>query len=136
MTTLKQEIESKTHEPEYVLIAGCLQGLTHFMVNFTQSADEGAEHAYSIYKYCVKTMDQNIKKKRYEMPKASLGLMAKHSAQMSDYLLDDYKVGFIWLNVKVFITSWCNVFNRICMKLSPTGQTTTTVKWRTLECWR
>ncbi|ELU11183.1 hypothetical protein CAPTEDRAFT_224273 [Capitella teleta] len=106
MTTLKQEIESKTHEPEYVLIAGCLQGLTHFMVNFTQSADEGAEHAYSIYKYCVKTMDQNIKKKRYEMPKASLGLMAKHSAQMSDYLLDDFK------DLYETLSYWTNHNNR------------------------
>ena len=32
---------SKIKKPEFPIIAGCLQGLTAFLVNFTQSADEG-----------------------------------------------------------------------------------------------
>ena len=35
------QMQAKTRKPELSIIAGCLQGLTGYLVNFTQSAEEG-----------------------------------------------------------------------------------------------
>jgi hypothetical protein len=34
---------SKVKKPELSIIAGCLQGLTAYLFNFTQGADEGMQ---------------------------------------------------------------------------------------------
>ncbi len=34
---------SKTKKPELPIIAGCLEGLTGYLVNFTQSVEEGTK---------------------------------------------------------------------------------------------
>ena len=38
-------MQAKTRKPELSIIAGCLQGLTGYLVNFTQSAEEGIQKA-------------------------------------------------------------------------------------------
>ena len=35
------QMQAKTRKPELSIIAGCLQGLTGYLANFTQSAEEG-----------------------------------------------------------------------------------------------
>ncbi|KAI0227633.1 DNA-dependent protein kinase catalytic subunit [Lamellibrachia satsuma] len=92
--TLKAEMTAKTKKPEFSVIAGCLQGLSCLLVHFTQSAEEGAKHAFDIFKYASMALDTNIKHSRFEMLKSALRLFARHAGQFSEYLLDDHKAMF------------------------------------------
>ena len=40
--TIKTQMTSKTKKPEMPLIVGSLQGLSHLLTQFTQSAEEGS----------------------------------------------------------------------------------------------
>jgi hypothetical protein len=60
----------KSNKPDLNVIAGSLEGLNNYLFNFTQSAEEGSEHAKYIFNYTkqallVNTDDVN----RYAMPR-------------------------------------------------------------------
>ncbi|KAK7506702.1 hypothetical protein BaRGS_00002177 [Batillaria attramentaria] len=67
VNALKAEMTSKTKKPEMPIIAGCLQGLTAFLVNFTQSADEEAKYSYDIFKYARMAIDPNVDLTKYDI---------------------------------------------------------------------
>ena len=48
--TIKNQMTSKTKKPDLPLIVGSLQGLSHLLVQFTQSAEEGN---FVCLSYCV-----------------------------------------------------------------------------------
>ena len=52
----------------------------------------GSNQSYEIFKYARKAIDSSIDYSRFDVPKAGLKLFAKHAAQFSMYLVDDYQV--------------------------------------------
>ncbi|BFZ03143.1 hypothetical protein BsWGS_06182 [Bradybaena similaris] len=90
VTTLSAEMDSKAKKVEQSIIAGCLEGLTAFLLNFTQSAEEGSKYSYEIFKYARKAIDPNTNLAKYEVPKAGLKLFARHAGQFRQYLMDEY----------------------------------------------
>ncbi|XP_055874578.1 DNA-dependent protein kinase catalytic subunit-like [Biomphalaria glabrata] len=91
VSALKVELMSKTKEPEMSIVAGCLEGLSCFMLNFTQSAEEGSKHAYEIFKYLRMVINADIDYSRYEAIKAALKLLVRHAGQMRQFMIDEYK---------------------------------------------
>ncbi|KAK0048622.1 DNA-dependent protein kinase catalytic subunit, partial [Biomphalaria pfeifferi] len=91
VSALKVELMSKNKEPEMSIVAGCLEGLTCFMLNFTQSAEEDSKHAYEIFKYLRMVINADIDYSRYEAIKAALKLLARHAGQMRQFMIDEYK---------------------------------------------
>ena len=51
------------------VIGGCLRGLNSYLVNFSQSAAEGSEHAQNIYKFSKMAIDPKVSHSRYEVPR-------------------------------------------------------------------
>ncbi|GFR68847.1 DNA-dependent protein kinase catalytic subunit-like [Elysia marginata] len=88
---LKAEMTAKTKKAELPVIAGCLEGLTAFMVNFTQSIQEGSKYSYEIFKYARMAIDPNISYTRYDVPRAGLKLFARHAGQFKPFLMDEYR---------------------------------------------
>jgi hypothetical protein len=63
-------METKGRKPDFNIIAGTLEGLNHYLNNFTQSAQEGAKYSYNIYKYCRDALVENTSDlTRFAMPK-------------------------------------------------------------------
>ncbi|XP_022110985.1 DNA-dependent protein kinase catalytic subunit-like isoform X2 [Acanthaster planci] len=91
IATLNQQMTSKTRKPELTVIAGCLTGLGHYLVNFTQSVEEGAKHSKDIYRFARMAIDPTVDHTRYELNKAGLNMFAKHSAQFGPYLYSDHQ---------------------------------------------
>ncbi|KAK6170524.1 hypothetical protein SNE40_018898 [Patella caerulea] len=89
-SALKQEMTAKTKKPELTVISGCLSGLTAYLINFTQSSEDGS--CYDIYKYAKMAIDPSINLSRYEVPKAGLILFSKHASQLREFFIDDYQV--------------------------------------------
>ncbi|ESO96748.1 hypothetical protein LOTGIDRAFT_143667, partial [Lottia gigantea] len=88
-SSLKSQMMSKTNKPEMTIISGCLEGLTSYLVNFTQQS--GDDSCYYIYKYCKMALKQSTTLTRYEVPKAGLHLLSKHASQFNEFLIDDYE---------------------------------------------
>ncbi|KAI8501204.1 hypothetical protein Bbelb_212990, partial [Branchiostoma belcheri] len=91
ISMLKEQMESRTRKPEMLVISGCLEGLTHFLVNFTQSVEEGSAHSKDIYNFTRRAVSPQVEMARYDVPKAALWLLAKHAAQFNEYLMNDYE---------------------------------------------
>ncbi|XP_048248370.1 DNA-dependent protein kinase catalytic subunit-like [Haliotis rufescens] len=91
VNALKAEMESKTRKPELTVIAGCLEGLTAYLVNFTQSAEEGSKNSYAIFKYARMAIDPGISFSRYDVPRGGLRLFGKHCGQFNQFIMDDYQ---------------------------------------------
>ncbi|XP_076445486.1 DNA-dependent protein kinase catalytic subunit-like [Babylonia areolata] len=90
VSALKAEMTSKTKKPELPIIAGCLEGLTAFLINFTQSAEEDSKHSEDIFMYARKAIDPSVDFTRYDVPKSGLELFARHASQFKQFLADDY----------------------------------------------
>ncbi|GFO12449.1 DNA-dependent protein kinase catalytic subunit, partial [Plakobranchus ocellatus] len=88
---LKAEMTAKTKKAELPVIAGCLEGLTSFMLNFTQSIQEGSTYSYDIFKYARMAIDPSISYTRYDVPRAGLRLFARHAGQFKTFLMDEYR---------------------------------------------
>ena len=69
MTVLHHQMLSKSKKPEMAVIGGCLRGLNSYLVNFSQSAAEGSEHAQNIYKFSKMAIDPKVSHSRYEVPR-------------------------------------------------------------------
>lgn len=68
-------METKGRKPEFVVIAGILEGLNYYLNNFTHSAQEGAKYSFNIYKYCRDALLENTSDlNRYTMPKGLLNV--------------------------------------------------------------
>ncbi|XP_072042850.1 DNA-dependent protein kinase catalytic subunit-like [Amphiura filiformis] len=91
LTMLNQQMTSKTRKPELTVIAGCMLGLKHYLVNFTQSVEEGSKHTKDIYRFSRMSIDPTVKNVRYELNRVSLELFAKHAGQFNQLLYDDHK---------------------------------------------
>ncbi|XP_071796803.1 DNA-dependent protein kinase catalytic subunit-like [Asterias amurensis] len=91
ISTLNQQMTSKTKKPEMSVIAGCLTGLSHFLVNFTQSVEEDAKHSKSIYRFACLAIDRKVDHSRYEVNRAGLQIFAKHAAQFNKYIYEDHQ---------------------------------------------
>ncbi|XP_065679642.1 DNA-dependent protein kinase catalytic subunit isoform X1 [Hydra vulgaris] len=102
LSFLKQEMEStKKKKPELLVIAGCLNGLSGYLVHFTQSCAESSKYASIIMKYvkmCILLTDYS----RYDVPKAALTLLALHSSQFNELLTlqaeQIYDALELWIN--------------------------------------
>ncbi|XP_072167838.1 DNA-dependent protein kinase catalytic subunit-like [Diadema setosum] len=92
ISMLKQQMTSKTKKPEMMVVAGGLLGLSHFLVNFTQSVEENAKHSREIYQYTSMAIDPSADTTRYDVPRAGVQLLARHAAQFNLYLYKDYEV--------------------------------------------
>ncbi|XP_041364232.1 DNA-dependent protein kinase catalytic subunit-like [Gigantopelta aegis] len=110
-SALKAEMSSKTREPQLPIIAGCLEGLTCYLVNFTQSAEEGSKYAYEIFRFARMAIDPGITYTRYAVPAAGLRLFSRHADQFSEYLVDDYQGMYEKLQ------NWSHHHNRDLMHL-------------------
>ena len=97
LSFLKQETSSK-RKPELLVVSGCLRGLTGLLVHFTQSQLEGSVHAKEIYRYCKMCIDPNLGLTRYDVPKAALGLLARHASQFKESVTDDSRALYEMLN--------------------------------------
>jgi len=75
----------------------------------------GGEHSYEIFKYVRMSLSPDIKHTRYDVPKAALMLLTKHSCQFNQYLVDDYEVGTFTFKY-LFFYKFCLKF--ICFYLS------------------
>nr|XP_006812076.1 PREDICTED: DNA-dependent protein kinase catalytic subunit-like [Saccoglossus kowalevskii] len=106
MKALKDQMLSKTKQAELPVVAGCLLGLTHLLVNFTQSVEEEAPHAWDIFRFTRMAIDPKVGYTRFDVPKTGLWLLAKHAPQFNKYLLDDHEEMYD----KLF--SWCQHHNR------------------------
>ncbi|XP_064600499.1 DNA-dependent protein kinase catalytic subunit-like [Liolophura sinensis] len=91
VNAIKTEMTTKARKAELTVIAGCLEGLASCLVNFTQSAEEGAKHAYEIFRFSRSAIDPELDVTRYSMPKAGLKLLARHASQFCQYLIEDYE---------------------------------------------
>ncbi|RUS72684.1 hypothetical protein EGW08_019554 [Elysia chlorotica] len=80
-----EQMTAKTKKAELPVIAGCLEGLTAFLLNFTHS------YSYEIFKYTRMAIDPNISYTRYDVPRAGLKLLARHAAQFKTFLMDEYR---------------------------------------------
>ncbi|XP_070581112.1 DNA-dependent protein kinase catalytic subunit-like [Ptychodera flava] len=105
MKALKDQMQSKTKQPEFPVISGCLLGLTHLLTNFTQSVEEESPHAWDIFRFS-RMIIYKTDYTRYDVPKAGLWLLARHAPQFNKYLLDDYEEMY----EKLF--EWCQHHNR------------------------
>ncbi|CAI8051259.1 DNA-dependent protein kinase catalytic subunit [Geodia barretti] len=106
MRTLKSEMLSKSKKPEMAVIGGCLRGLNSYLVNFSQSAAEGSEHAQNIYKFSKMAIDPKVSHSRYEVPRAGLSIIARHAAQFKEYLAKDHE------HMYEVLYHWCEHTNR------------------------
>ncbi|CAH1795617.1 unnamed protein product, partial [Owenia fusiformis] len=90
LQTLNQEMKtSKT--VKWGVIAGCMEGLVSYLVNFTQSASEGSKHAYDIYKVVRQILNKANVYSKYDHLRAALNLITKHAGQFNEYLYEDHK---------------------------------------------
>ncbi|XP_077979786.1 DNA-dependent protein kinase catalytic subunit-like [Glandiceps talaboti] len=110
MKSLKDQMTSKTKQPDFLVIAGCLMGLSHYLVHFTQSVEEGAKYSYDIYKYSRMTISKQDYT-RFDVPRAGLSLLGKHAPQFNKYLLDDHE------EVYDKLYNWCQHHNREMKRL-------------------
>ncbi|KAL8588519.1 hypothetical protein ACOMHN_043868 [Nucella lapillus] len=131
VSTLKAEMTSKVKKPEFPIIAGCLEGLTAFLVNFTQSAEEDSKHSEDIFMYARKAIEPNYT--RFDVPKAGLELFSRHASQFRQYLVDDYK------NMYEKLQKWSHHHNREVLHLGVSAleaflkQVSETITERALE---
>ncbi len=90
LSSLKAEMNSKhNNKPELNVIAGALDGLTHYLFHFTQS--ENAKESKEIFDYIYKALLNNSDDvTRYAMPKAALILLAKHASQFDESIYSNY----------------------------------------------
>ncbi|XP_066575742.1 DNA-dependent protein kinase catalytic subunit isoform X2 [Amia ocellicauda] len=102
---LKSQITSTTKEPKLPLVAGCLKGLTALMVNFTKSMEEDPKTSQEIFDYALKSISPQTEFKRYAVLFAGLKLFARHAAQFSSCLMDNYR------SVFEVMSKWCGHTN-------------------------
>ncbi|KAK3728491.1 hypothetical protein QZH41_002352 [Actinostola sp. cb2023] len=62
-------INKKSKKPDMTVIAGCLKGLTSFLVHFTQTVEEGSRYAKDIYGFARRAIDPQVQLSRYEVPR-------------------------------------------------------------------
>ena len=85
-------MKSKNHTPELNVIAGALEGINHFLYNFTQSAEENSEFSWAIFDFSRQALLANSQDvSRYAVPRGALSLFAKHAEQFDAFIYDDYK---------------------------------------------
>ncbi|EDO34282.1 predicted protein [Nematostella vectensis] len=107
---LNSEMKSKGNKsPDKQVIAGCLKGLSSYLVNFTQSAAEGSKFARDIYEFTRMAIDVQGTLQRYDVPRAGLNLLSRHAGQFQEYICTEHNVSLI---VYPAIYRWCCHQNR------------------------
>ncbi|XP_071815133.1 DNA-dependent protein kinase catalytic subunit-like [Apostichopus japonicus] len=91
VSMLRQQMTSKNKTPEMTTIAGCLIGLSHVLVNFTQSVEEDGKHTSDIYKFASSSINPSTQLSRYAVPEAGLRLFGRHAPQFGLLLYRDYE---------------------------------------------
>ncbi|EDO42728.1 predicted protein [Nematostella vectensis] len=88
---LNSEMKSKGNKsPDKQVIAGCLKGLSSYLVNFTQSAAEGSKFARDIYEFTRMAIDVQGTLQRYDVPRAGLNLLSRHAGQFQEYICTEH----------------------------------------------
>ncbi|XP_048576196.1 DNA-dependent protein kinase catalytic subunit isoform X3 [Nematostella vectensis] len=104
---LNSEMKSKGNKsPDKQVIAGCLKGLSSYLVNFTQSAAEGSKFARDIYEFTRMAIDVQGTLQRYDVPRAGLNLLSRHAGQFQEYICTEHNI------VYPAIYRWCCHQNR------------------------
>ncbi|XP_065059919.1 DNA-dependent protein kinase catalytic subunit-like isoform X2 [Rhopilema esculentum] len=90
LKTLKQQmVVSK--KPEFLVIGGCLRGLAGYLVNFTQSMEEGSKSIDDLFCYTKMAINPKVELSKYEVPKAALCLLEKHAVLFRQQITDDWE---------------------------------------------
>uniref|UniRef100_A0A4W3HU56 DNA-dependent protein kinase catalytic subunit n=1 Tax=Callorhinchus milii TaxID=7868 RepID=A0A4W3HU56_CALMI len=94
LNELRVQMTSATREPKFLVVSGCLRGLTALMINFTKSMEEDPKASKDIFDYALKAINPQIDLKRYAVPLAGLRLFTLHSSQFGTCLMDNYRTVF------------------------------------------
>jgi DNA-dependent protein kinase catalytic subunit len=62
-------MDAKLHKADLNIITGAIEGLNHYLYNFTQSAEEGSSYAKNIFDYVKKSLSKKDDLKYYSVPK-------------------------------------------------------------------
>uniref|UniRef100_A0A8C1YUK1 DNA-dependent protein kinase catalytic subunit n=1 Tax=Cyprinus carpio TaxID=7962 RepID=A0A8C1YUK1_CYPCA len=84
---LKRQMTSTTKEPKLPVVAGCLNGITALMVNFTKSVEEDPVTSKEIFDYALKAICPQV---GLMLLFSGLTLFAKHTSQFGNFLMDHY----------------------------------------------
>ncbi len=65
-------MDNKNHKADLNIISGAIEGLTHYLCNFSLTVQEGTNHTKSIFEYVKKALSKKEELKYYSVPKGSL----------------------------------------------------------------
>ncbi|XP_006170510.1 DNA-dependent protein kinase catalytic subunit [Tupaia chinensis] len=102
---LKTQMTSTVREPKLLVVAGCLNGLSSLLSNFTKSMEEDPQTSREIFDFTLKAIRPQIDLKRYAVPSAGLRLLTLHAAQFSTCLLENY------VSLFEILSKWCGHTN-------------------------
>uniref|UniRef100_A0A4W3HBY9 DNA-dependent protein kinase catalytic subunit n=1 Tax=Callorhinchus milii TaxID=7868 RepID=A0A4W3HBY9_CALMI len=87
LNELRVQMTSATREPKFLVVSGCLRGLTALMINFTKSMEEDPKASKDIFDYALKAINPQV-------ILTGLRLFTLHSSQFGTCLMDNYRTVF------------------------------------------
>ncbi|EGC36942.1 DNA-dependent protein kinase subunit [Dictyostelium purpureum] len=105
METLGGQLKSKS--PESTLIQSCLKGINSLLVHFSGDFVSNPKNIQLLYQYIYICMDPQSSTQRFEIPRAAMKIVARHSPLLAQYLAEHSEKFY------QRIEHWCNHGNKL-----------------------
>ncbi|KYQ91591.1 DNA-dependent protein kinase subunit [Tieghemostelium lacteum] len=104
METLGSQLKSKS--PETKLLLSCLKALNSLLVHFSGDFVQNTKNIHLLYQYVYVCMDPQSSNQRFEIPRAAMKVIFKHSTVFKQYLTEQSEKFFERLEY------WCKHGNK------------------------